>query len=44
MYARRAFVHWFVGIGIDDGVFFYTCKDLAVLEKSYEEVAHPSFN
>jgi tubulin alpha len=57
MYSKRAFVHWFVGEGMEEGEFseareyhpfppdcyvVLTDRDLAALEKDYEEVAESS--
>ena len=39
MYSKRAFGHWYIGEGMEEGEFSKAREDLATLERDHEELA-----
>ena len=44
LFAKRAFVHWYIGEGMEEGEFAESREELATIEKEYEEAGADSLD
>ena len=42
MYAKRAYIHWYVGEGLEEGFIAEAYEDMKDLRNYYEEMSLPS--
>ncbi|EJW74475.1 alpha-tubulin [Wuchereria bancrofti] len=44
MYSKRAFIHWFIGEGMEEDEFIDAREDMDLLERDYKEIAADEFD